>query len=250
MMFALALLFAMADDGVPIESVEARFNACVALVNTDPRAGETQATHWRLDGGKYFARECLGLAYAHQQRWQGAAAEFTGAAREAELEHDLRAGQYWAQAGNAQLANNQPREALSALDAALATGALAGLNLGEAQFDRARALVLLGDNKGARADIDRALKNAPEDPLIWLSSATLARRMDDLPRAKADIAEAFSRAHDDPSVMVEIGNIAAREGDAAGARGAWGEAIEIAPNSEAAERARAALKQFDAPPPK
>lgn len=248
-MIALYAL-ALSQEAVPVESVEARFTACVALANTDPKGAEVQATHWRLDGGKYFARECLGIAYANQGRWQGAAAEFTAAAREAEIAHDLRAGQYWAQAGNAHLASNQPREALAALDAALATGALAGLDLGEAQFDRGRALVLLGDNKGARADIDRALKNAAADPLIWLSSATLARRMDDLPRAKADIAEVFARASDDPSVMVEIGNIAASEGDIAGAKGAWGEAIEIAPNSEAAERARAALKQFDAPLPK
>ena len=60
----------------------------------------------------------------------------------------------------------------------------------------------------------------------------------------------FARAKDDPSVMLEVGNIAARSGDAAGAQAAWTEAIRLRPTGETADQARAALRQFDPPPPK
>ena len=231
-----------------VSAIEARYDRCVDLATSDPAAGEADATKWRVAGGGYFARQCLGIAFANQRRWVAAADEFTGAARDAEVAHDSRAAHYWAQAGNARLAQGDPAKARSALDAALAIATLVGLQRGEASFDRARALVLLGDLDGARADLDRAEQLAASDPLVWLASATLARRTRDLVRARTDIARAYELAHDDASVMLEIGNIAAASGDADGARGGWSEAVRLAPDSEAAAQARAALKQFDAAP--
>lgn len=234
----------------PATQTEARYDRCVDLATSDPKAGEADAARWRIDGGGYFARQCLGIAYANQRRWAGAAEEFAAAANEAEIARDSRAAHYWAQAGNARLALGDAAGARSALDAALAAGTLIGLQRGEASFDRARALVLLGDLAGARADLDRAQQLAAADPLVWLASATLARRMGELVRARADIARAYELARDDASVLLEIGNIAARSGDAAGTQGAWTEAARLAPDSEAAAQARAALKQFEDTPPK
>lgn len=226
-------------------SMEARYNACVDLATNAPEQAKEEATAWRTSGGGFFARQCLGIAYANLEQWPPAADEFTAAAQEAEVARDPRAAHYWAQAGNAWLAGGNAQKARAALDAALAAGTLVGLQRGEAQFDRARALVALGDLAAARTDMDRATELAPADPLVWLSSATLARRMKDLPRARGDIAEAFERSPDDPSVYLEIGNIAASGGDVAGARSAWADAIRVAPNSPAATQARAALAQFD-----
>lgn len=228
-------------------SMESRYDACVDLAANAPEKAKTEATLWRTRGGGYFARQCLGIAYANLQEWAPAADEFTAAAQEAEVAHDARAANYWAQAGNAWLAGGDAPKARAALDAALAAGTLFGLQRGEAQFDRARALVAIGDLASARADMDRALDLAPADPLVWLSSATLARRMKDLPRARGDVAEAYSRSPDDPSIHLEIGNIAAMGGDEAGARAAWADAIRIAPGSPAAAQAQAALAQFGDP---
>lgn len=228
-------------------STEARYDACVDLAANAPEKAKADATLWRTRGGGFFARQCLGIAYANLDQWAPAADEFTAAAQEAEVARDPRAAHYWAQAGNAWLAGGDAQKARAALDAALAAGTLVGLQRGEAQFDRARALVALGDMAAARTDMDRAIDLAPADPLVWLSSATLARRMKDLPRAKGDIAEAFARSPDDPSVYLEIGNIAASEGDVAGAKSAWADAARVAPASPAAARARDALKQFEPP---
>lgn len=187
------------------------------------------------------ATQCRGLALAAGKNWSGAAQAFEQAAALAPRD---RAAGYWAQAGNAWLAGGDTSKAKAALDHALAAGTLAGLDLGEAQLDHARVLVAENDLAGARTDLNAALTNAPEDPLAWLLSATLARRMGDLPRAKADIAHALERASDDASVQLEAGNIAARDGDEAGARAAWTMAMRIAPTAPPGISARAALSQF------
>jgi tetratricopeptide (TPR) repeat protein len=245
MMLPLLLLAAMTDTGPPAPTLEARFNKCVDLATRNPDAAAAEAGRWQLAGGGSLARQCLGIAYANSQRWAAAAAEFEGAAHAAEIAKNPRAALYWAQGGNAWLAAKEPVKARAALDAALAAGTLTGLDRGEAYLDRARAQVAGGQLEGARVDIDQALVDAPADPLAWLLSATLARKMDDLPRAKKDIAEALKRSGDDAAVQLEAGNIAALGGDADGAKAAWRQAASIAPDSAVGKNAQTALAQFD-----
>lgn len=214
--------------------------SCAALAASDPVAAEARALGDRSVAG----RACLGLAFAGQGRFAEAAPAFEEAARVAELGRTGEAARFWAQAGNAWLAGEQPAKARAALDAALAAGTLQGLERGEAALDRARALVATGDTKAARADLDLALVDAVEDPLAWLLSATLARRTDDLSRARADIAQALRRSPDDAQVQLEAGNIAAAGGDEAGARTAWEAAARIAPDRPAGLSAARALTQF------
>ena len=226
---------------------EMRFDHCVALASSDPAGAEREAGTWRMHDGGFLARQCLGLAYATELRWTAAATEFEAAANAAEIAHDTRAANYWAQAGNAWLAGGDAARARSALNAALAPATLVGLQRGEAELDRARAAVAGGDATAARSDIDHALVDAADDPLAWLLSATLARRMKDLPRAQHDIAETLRRAGDDPSAQLEAGNIAALAGDEARAKQAWARAAQLRPDSPAGRAATAALAQFDAP---
>lgn len=214
--------------------------SCIALAAEDPVAAERRALLDRSAAG----RGCLGLALAGQDRFDAAAAAFEEAARAAELARDGTAARYWALAGNAWLAGKDAAKARSALDAALAAGTLTGLERGEAALDRARALVAIGDTKAARADLDLAVKDAADDPLAWLLSATLARRMGDLGRARADIAQALRRSADDAQVQLEAGNIAAAGGDEAGAKAAWREAVRLAPDRPAGQSAARALTQF------
>ncbi|CAN5422969.1 hypothetical protein BH10PSE14_BH10PSE14_41080 [soil metagenome] len=258
-MIILPLLLATAAQARPapaptppprtLSPIEQRFDRCVELATSDPAGAEHEASSWQLQGGGYLARQCLGIAYATELRWTAAAAEFEAAANAAEIAKDVRAPNYWAQAGNAWLAGGNAAKALSALNAALAPATLVGLERGEAELDRARAAVAIGDTTSARRDIDRALVDAIDDPLAWLLSATLARRMSDLPRAKHDIAETLRRAGDDASAQLEAGNIAALSGDDAAARAAWTRAAQLRPDGDAGRAALAALRQFDTPAP-
>jgi tetratricopeptide (TPR) repeat protein len=247
-MLAALILMAAAQDAPPPaqDSVSKRYERCVDLATGDPKAGEAEAMKWRGEGGGHRAKQCLALAYANQERWDSAAAAFEEAAREAEIAKEAKASDYWAQAGNAWLAAGDPVKARSALDAALVSTSLTGLALGEAHLDRARARVATGDAEGARSDLDKALIYAAEDPLSWLLSATLARRMGDLARAKKEIDEALRRSPDDASVQLEAGNIAALRGDEPTARAAWARVLELAPGSAQANAARDALGQFGA----
>lgn len=244
-MIPAMLLIAAAAQAGPPATPRSRLDACLDIARSDPPKGADVASRWQLAGGGTPARQCLGMAYANAGKWAAAAGAFEEAARAAELGKDRRAALYWAQAGNAWLAAKEAGKARAALDAALAAGTLTGLDRGEAMLDRARAQFASGDLAGARADIDPALTDAAADPLAWLLSATLARKMDDLPRARTDIAQALRLSGDDAGVQLEAGNIAALAGDEAGAKAAWRQAATIAPTSEAGVNAQRALAQFD-----
>jgi tetratricopeptide (TPR) repeat protein len=218
-----------------------RFEACTALAKTDPAKAAAQAEAWRTSGGGLPARECLGVAFAAQERWGPATIAFEQAAVDAEIQRDGRAGNLWVQAGNAALAGGDAGKARQAFDRALKLPVLSDAMRGEAHLDRGRALVDLNDLSGARADIDRSLKLVPADPLAWLLSATLARRQKDKDRAATDIAHAAQLAPDDPAVIFETGNIAELRGDRTAAQAAWARAAEKDPEGPAGKAAMAAL---------
>ena len=221
-----------------------RFEACATLAETDPARALAEAGTWRIAGGGVLARQCEGLAYVTQKRWLPAATAFEAAAREADVKGDGRSAVLWVQAGNAALAGNDPAKAALYFDGALTRGQLTGDALGEVHLDRARARAALGDMKGARTDLDLATKHVPADPLGWLLSATLARKMNDLPRAQADIVEAAKRSPDDASVALEAGNIAVLSGRDDAARTAWEAAIALSPNSPSAKAATESLARL------
>lgn len=248
-MILLPLMFQVGSTPSPLSPNEQRYNSCVALATSNPKAAEAEADRFRIAGGGAKARQCLGMAYTQESRWGDAATAFEAAARDADATHDPLAARYWAQSGNAWLAAGDPAKAQTALTTAITAGTLDAFGRGEALLDRARAQVAAGRLASARGDIDAAQEAVPKDPLAWLLSATLARRMNDLPRAQTDIAEAVKLSSDDPSVQLEAGNIAALSGDADGARTAWQAAVKLAPGTAIADNARAALAQFDTPTP-
>lgn len=238
----LAVLAAAAPD-----SNAARFADCVSLANANPAKALDEAGEWRIKGGGVLARQCIGLAYAALNRWQSAALAFEQAAKASEADGDGRSARLWVLAGNAALAGREAVKARAYFDTALASGILKGGEAGEAHLDRARARFAANDTKGARVDLDAALKLVPADPLAWLLSATLARGDGDLKRAQADIIEATKRAPDDASVANEAGNVAVMSGADEEARASWEEAVRIKPDSPAGKAAAAALAQL---PPK
>jgi tetratricopeptide (TPR) repeat protein len=240
------ILAALAAAAAP-ESNAARFADCVALANANPAKALDEAGAWRIAGGGVLARQCIGLAYAALNRWQSAAIAFEQAAKASEADGDGRSARLWVLAGNAALAGKDAAKARTYFDSALASGILKGGEAGEAHLDRARARFAANDTKGARVDLDAALKLVPADPLGWLLSATLARKDGDLKRAQSDIIEAVKRAPDDASVANEAGNIAMMSGAEEEARASWTEAVRIKPDSPAGKAAAAALAQL---PPK
>jgi len=231
---------AAAPDGplpIPPEHA-ARFQACVDAAAAAPDEGIAQAEKWRIEGGGFYARQCLGFAYARAERWSAAVIALEQAAEEAERGGEAaHSARLWAQAGNAALAAGNPARARDNLDAALARGLPDGIDKGEAFLDRARALVALDDLAAARESIDHAMELAPQDPLGWLLSATLARRQGQMRLAQAHIARAVKMSPDDASVALEEGNIAILTDHEDIARAAWSRAARLAPQAPAGKAA-------------
>lgn len=229
----------------PADPREATFNQCLDAAVDDPLTGVDTANKWLSIGGSYFARHCLAFAYSRQQRWLLSSEAFATAAQEAALANDDRTANLWVQAANAALAGSQPSTALAHLDSAIASNILQGQALGLAHLDRARALVALEQLEAARAEFTLVQKYAPDDPLGWLLSATLERRLDNLERAAADIKTALSIVPKDADVMLEAGIIAALTGDYDTAKGYWNTISAQNRPSAAKLAARQYLKQLD-----
>ena len=235
-------------------AAEARYRACAALVRSNAEQALSVAGAWRVEGGGFHARQCLGLAYVALERWTQAAGNYEEAAREADAARDPRRADLWVQAGNAWLAAGEPTRAVQALDSALATADLTEALRGEAHLDRARALVALNNAEGARADLDRALQLVADDPMAWYLSAELARRSGDLARARADVGRAMTLAPDHPGIVLLAGTLAGLAGDMTEAERLYRRVAEGAPDSEAGRQARASLEtlreiEVDVPAP-
>ncbi|HEX7822654.1 MAG TPA: hypothetical protein VF463_18780 [Sphingobium sp.] len=230
--------------------IDPALEECADLARHDSDAAITRARQWITRSDGPAARQCLGFAQAQGKHWTEAVTAFREGARLAGGD-ETAAARLWAQAGNAALAGGDVPGALSALDAALVGNALPdGIERGEAYLDRARARVAMKDETGARTDLDNAIRLAPQDPLIWLLSATLARRMNDLPLARRHIAEAVSRAADDAQVALEQGVIAALSQDEVVARSAFHRARKLGEGTSVVEAADGYLTQLgEAPPP-
>ena len=228
------------DDGqIPVPAkFAAPFQACLDQAIEDPTAGVAFAEKWRIEGGSFYARHCMGFAFARAERWSPAIIAFQQAAEEAERSGEMvQSARLWAQAGNAALASGDAAKARGDFDAALARGLPDGLEKGEVHLDRARALVALAETDAARDSIDIALAQAPRDPLGWLLSATLARRSGEMSLAKAHIARAVQLSPDDASVALEEGNIAILTDHEDIARSAWQRAARLAPEAAAGKAA-------------
>ena len=228
-----------------IDPARARLAACAQLSQSDPASAIAEGARWLVEDGGAEAEQCLGLGYAADGQWDQARGAFLRAA-ESLAADDVRRPALLGQAANAALAGGDAAAARTALDAVLAYPGLDAGERGEALLDRARALVALGDGPAAQADLTTAQTLLPNDPLVWLFSATLARRQDDLSAAATYIAEAARLAPTDPAVMLEAGNIAVLSGREAAARANWQSVVAAAPQSAEADSARANLSQLTA----
>ena len=244
------LLVAAPASAQPLPTLnEVQFDECLKLAGTDPASAVTEASLWAQQGGGYLARACHGYALATDFNFDLAIPMLTEAAKLAEEKGDSRAARFWAQAGNAAIAADQPDAALDALNKALASQNLESTERADSEVDRARALVALGRPADAEAALTSARQLSPENGTAWLLSATLARRMSKLPDALTFIQTSAALLPRDAAVALEAGNIAVAAGDEGAARKQWEQTIAIAPNSRQAATATAQLAALAASAP-
>ncbi len=250
MLSALFLLLQAAPPAAtqPLPTLnELQFTECLDLARKDAASAITEASLWAQQGGGYLARACQGFALASDFKFDLAIPLLTEAAKGAEERKDPRAARFWAQAGNAAIADDKPADALTALDRALIVAA-ANTEKADIEVDRARALVALDRSDDAVTALATARQLGPENGTAWLLSATLARRLSKLPDALTFIQTAAALLPRDPSVALEAGNIAIAAGDEAAARKQWEQTIAIAPTSRQAISAQTQLAALSESP--
>ena len=248
----LAILLTLQSATTPPKPLptitELRYQECIAHAANDAASTIVEAQLWLKENGGFLGQECLATALASDFKFVQAAPVFVQAAKGAEAAGDSRAATFWAQAGNAAIAADQPLDAIIALDAALASPALTNAERGDVLIDKARALVAAKREKDADSLLAEARRIAPENAVGWLMSATLKRRLGDLTQAQGFISTAASLAPREPAIALEAGNIAAAAGNDAAAKRAWEQVIAIAPDSRQAVTAKAWLAGLEASP--
>ena len=246
-----SLLFAQAASAaVPIEQI--RLEQCLDQARDEPAAAITEASTWLGEtsgAAASYPQQCLGYAYTMLLRWEAAERAFL-AAHHAELASNrFRRAQLATMAGNAALAESRAEAALVALDLAATDAAAAGdaALRSIVETDRARALVLQGNEGEAEAVLAAARTLDAQNALAWLLSATLARRLGKLADAQGLIETAAALAPEYSEVGLEAGVIAMQQGREDAAAASWRSVVEMEPDSLTAEIARGYLAQIQEP---
>jgi len=246
-----SLLFAQAGyPTVPIE--ETRLEVCLDHSRDDPATGITEANTWLAESSgpvQSYPQQCLGYAYTLLLRWDAAERAFL-AARDLEPETShFRRAQLAAMAANAALAEQRADAALISLALAANDAAAAddsGLRA-LVETDRARALVLQGNEREAEAVLAASRTLDAQAPLTWLLSATLARRLGKLDEAQGFIEIAAALAPEYPETALEAGVIAMLQGREDAAKASWESAVELDDGGLTADIARGYLAQLAEP---
>jgi len=230
-----------------------RLATCVAHAQADATAGLAEARAWLVEAKtpseRVRAHQCVGMVLSQQGDFTGAQDEFANAiagldASQVESQQGLLA-----MAGNAALAGGNAAKAVEWLDRASALGPQGdNLALASIETDRGRALVALGRNEDAMKALGEAHRLSPNDPMGWLLSATLARRMGVLDHAQRDIEVAASLDPRDPAIGLEAGVIAMLGGREEAARRSWQSVVAAAPQSDEARTAQGYLEQLGPAP--
>lgn len=224
------------------QTLQARYEHCQSLVDSNAKAALQQAQAWRDEDGSASAMHCQALALVALKRYAEAAGLLATLAGDASIEADMRA-QLFDQAGNAWLLAAEPGKALPLLTSALA---IAPHNA-DMLADRARARAMHGDWDGAETDLTYALGGDPERADLLVLRASAYHAMGKKTEALADISHALEILPSYGEALLERGNIKIENGDAAGARADWQAVLTKAPDSSAAPTARAQIAELDAP---
>ncbi len=218
----------------------ARYQACFVKAKNAPHEAFEDAIQWENEGGREASVHCATMALMELGLYKTAANKLESIAKsinkgpsfKAELLE--QAGRAWLLAGEAARAE------------AVATSALR-LTPKDPRLliNRAQARAGLGDYYGAKNDLDSVLTMVPDHIDALTFRAASHRYLKNWARAMADVEAVLFSDPNHPEALLERGILRRLNNNYAAARTDWLRLIEIAPNSIAADAARANLENMD-----
>jgi tetratricopeptide (TPR) repeat protein len=156
--FAAGTVLMMQSAGAELAKAEdARLEACVAKIETDPENAYEDGLAWSFEGNRPGARQCTALALialgnyeTGAERLESLATAADGGSMEQRAIYLSQAGQAWIMAGAPEVAVISFSDALD-----MAPGMV------ELLLDRASAYILIEEWDKALSDLDLALANSP-----------------------------------------------------------------------------------------
>lgn len=197
-----------------------RYQRCIAQISYNAKAAMEAALAWRTESDDAPARHCLALALFAMGHAKEAALEFEKVATMRGTHDDNLRADILDQAGNAWIVAGDGARALADLEAAIELANLAQLPARTKalyQLDRARALMLLGQNTKARSALDSSIAQKPT-PVAYTLRARIKREARDFSAASADIRWALKLDKDYAEAYFERGKMRLQQADSAAAR--------------------------------
>ncbi|QIE56242.1 hypothetical protein G5B40_12695 [Pikeienuella piscinae] len=235
------LLIALAPG---VAGAVSSYSKCAALVEKDAERARNAAVDWYEATGALGALHCEAMALSAQGANRTAAEKLEALAGAPELAPE-EAAAVRVQAARLYRAEGDDAGATAALAPALAPAL--GAAAAPAYVERATIRGGAGDWTGARADLDTALRLRPGDAEALALRAAARRLSGDTAGGRADAEAAVAADAVHAPGWFELGMAARARGDETEARRAWLAAIEAQPDTQAAQMARAALQEMDAP---
>ncbi len=238
----LLLVVLLAPLSARAEQIEPRqeYRSCLQMARQKPEDGWEEAIAWQSLGGGEPARHCAAVALIGLGKYEEAARRLESLASQSRRSEAVRA-EMLAQAGQAWLLAGKPELALAAQD----TGLQLVPGLPDLLLDKAVTLAQVNHYQEVVGVLDTLLKAQPSRVEALTLRASAYRYLDKLDLAKADIARALVLDPVFPDALLERGMIRRLEDNPAGAREDWLKAINLAPESAAADTARRNLEMLD-----
>ncbi|MBC7950204.1 MAG: tetratricopeptide repeat protein [Rhodospirillaceae bacterium] len=216
------------------------YRSCLILAKTKPEQGWEEAIAWQSLGGGEAARHCAAVALIGLGKYGEAATRLETLANESVRSDFMRAemlaqaGQAWLLLGNTQRADAAQRSAL-----------ILSPGNPDILLDHAVLLAQISHYREAVDVLSTVLRAQPNRVEALTLRGSAFRYLDNLPGAEDDIATALKLDPDYPDALLERGILARMKGDDNAAREAWLKAMDLAPESTAADTARRNLEKMD-----
>jgi tetratricopeptide (TPR) repeat protein len=221
----------------------ARYRACMAMVDKDPKMAFTDAIRWRDLGGGEGADHCAAAALIGLAQYREAAARLEELALDSRRAPEMKAG-ILAQASQAWLLSGDATRAEAVATAALTMAP----EDPDILIDRAQARAQLKDYQGALDDLNASLRIYPSDADALVFRATAKRYLGDISNAAVDIQVALQINQSHAEALLERGILRRLSNNNEGARKDWLIVLSIAPHSDAAKAAKLNLEKMDVMP--